>query len=283
MKKSKKIITWMDKLIIHLICPDQIGIIAKISSILHSSQVNILSIEQHVDNKIFYIRILADITSLKTKFTAFKKQIKDLNNQLNGSINLYNPNKKINVAILGTLESEPIYELLIKNRSKDLNCNFPIIISNHNKLKYIAEQFKIKYKKINNNNELISILRNNNIGLIILARYMQIIPDVIIDKYENKIINIHHGFLPAFKGANPYKQAAKKGVKLIGATAHYATKQLDEGPIIYQNVLRVSHTDNEERMKELGKEIERNVLHQAVKAHLDYKIITYNNKTIVFK
>jgi len=273
----------MDKLIIHLICPDQIGIIAKISSILHSSQVNILSIEQHVDNKIFYIRILADITSLKTKFTAFKKQIKDLNNQLNGSINLYNPNKKINVAILGTLESEPIYELLIKNRSKDLNCNFPIIISNHNKLKYIAEQFKIKYKKINNNNELISILRNNNIGLIILARYMQIIPDVIIDKYENKIINIHHGFLPAFKGANPYKQAAKKGVKLIGATAHYATKQLDEGPIIYQNVLRVSHTDNEERMKELGKEIERNVLHQAVKAHLDYKIITYNNKTIVFK
>ena len=112
---------------------------------------------------------------------------------------------------------------------------------------------------------------------------MQIIPSEIINQYKNRLINIHHSFLPAFKGANPYKQAANKGVKIIGATAHYATEELDEGPIIHQDVLRISHTDTEKQMKEWGRDIERVVLYKAVKAHLEYKIITYNNKTIVFK
>jgi len=275
----------MNEVIIHLICPDQKGIIAELTSTLYDANANILSIEQHVDNKDqkFYIRILSDLSSLKIHFDDLKNNLCLINSKLKGKINFYNPNIKINAAILGTIESEPIYELLIKNKSGNLNCVFPIIISNHNKLKYISEQFKIKYSKVDNNKKLLSILEENNIELIILARYMQIIPKTIIDRFKNKIINIHHGFLPAFKGANPYKQAAEKGVKLIGATAHYATEALDEGPIIHQDVVRVSHTDTEKSMKNLGKEIERSVLHKAVKAHLDYKIITYNNKTIVFK
>jgi len=272
-----------NKLIIQLICPDQKGIIAKLTSILYNSKANILSIEQHVDNKKFYIRVLADIGSLDSKIDSLNLKIEKLNDTLDGEINLFNPSKKINAAILGSNEPEPIYQLLIKNNSNELNCNFPLIISNHNKLKYISKQFNTEYIKINDDDDLLNALEKNNIELIILARYMQIIPNNIINKYKNKIINIHHSFLPAFKGSNPYKQAAKKGVKIIGATAHYATKDLDEGPIIYQDVLRVSHTDSEKQMKELGKDIERIVLYKAVKAHLDYKIITYDNKTIVFK
>tara|TARA_Y100000994_G_scaffold48155_1_gene37684 strand:- start:433 stop:1284 length:852 start_codon:yes stop_codon:yes gene_type:complete len=283
MKILKKIMKTNNQIIIHLICPDQKGIISKLTSILYKSNANILSIEQHVNANKFYIRVLADIKSLNIKFEDLKTEIKFLNDNLKGKFNLFDPEKKINVAILGTSESEPIYQLLIKKESKELNCNIPLIISNHNKLNFIAKQFNVKYKKINNNENLLNILEEHDIDLIILARYMQIIPSKIINKYKNKIINIHHSFLPAFKGANPYKQAANKGVKIIGATAHYATEELDEGPIIHQDVLRISHTDTEKQMKEWGRDIERVVLYKAVKAHLEYKIITYNNKTIVFK
>ena len=272
-----------NQIIIHLICPDQKGIISKLTAILYQSNANILSIEQHVDTNKFYIRVLADIKSLNVKFEELKKELNFLNNNLNGRFNLFNPEKKINIAILGTSESEPIYQLLIKKESNELNCNIPLIISNHNKLEFIAKQFDIQYKKINDNEKLSNVLEEHNIDLIILARYMQIIPSKIINQYKNKIINIHHSFLPAFKGANPYKQAANKGVKIIGATAHYATDELDEGPIIHQDVLRISHTDTEKKMKEWGRDIERVVLYKAVKAHLEYKIITYDNKTIVFK
>jgi len=283
MKILKKIMKTNNQLVIHLICPDQKGIISKLTTILYKAHANILSIEQHVDSNKFYIRVLADIKSLKVELENLKKEINLLNDDLDGRFNLFNPEKKMNVAILGTVESEPIYQLLIKNQSNELNCNIPIIISNHDKLNFIAKQFDIRYKKINNNKNLLSTLEQYNIDLIVLARYMQIIPSEIINQYKNRIINIHHSFLPAFKGANPYKQAANKGVKIIGATAHYATDELDEGPIIHQDVLRISHTDTEKQMKELGRDIERVVLYKAVKAHLEYKIITYNNKTIVFK
>ena len=283
MKILKKIMKTNNQLVIHLICPDQKGIISKLTTILYKAHANILSIEQYVDSNKFYIRVLADIKSLKVELENLKKEINLLNDDLDGRFNLFNPEKKMNVAILGTVESEPIYQLLIKNQSNELNCNIPIIISNHDKLNFIAKQFDIRYKKINNNKNLLSTLEQYNIDLIVLARYMQIIPSEIINQYKNRIINIHHSFLPAFKGANPYKQAANKGVKIIGATAHYATDELDEGPIIHQDVLRISHTDTEKQMKELGRDIERVVLYKAVKAHLEYKIITYNNKTIVFK
>ena len=283
MKILKKIMKTNNQLVIHLICPDQKGIISKLTTILYKAHANILSIEQHVDSNKFYIRVLADIKSLKVELENLKKEINLLNDELDGRFNLFNPEKKMNVAILGTVESEPIYQLLIKNKSNELNCNISLIISNHDKLNFIAKQFDIRYKKINNNENLLSTLEQCNIDLIVLARYMQIIPSEIINQYKNRIINIHHSFLPAFKGANPYKQAANKGVKIIGATAHYATDELDEGPIIHQDVLRISHTDTEKQMKELGRDIERVVLYKAVKAHLEYKIITYNNKTIVFK
>ena len=274
----------MKKIVIQLICPDQKGIIAQITSILFKSNINIISIEQHVDNNLkkFYMRILADLKS-NNNIEKLKNDLLSLNKKLKGDLNFYNPEHKINVAILGTKESEQIFDLLIKNKSGNLNCNFPLIISNHNSLSYIAKQFEIEYCKITSNNQLIKILKTKKIDLIVLARYMQIIPDNIIKKYKNRIINIHHSFLPAFKGANPYKQAYDKGVKIIGATAHYTTKELDEGPIIFQDVVKINHMHTINDMMKLGREIERNVLYKAVKAHLEYKIIVYNNKTIVFK
>jgi len=275
----------MNKIIIQLICPDQRGIIAQLTSCLYKSNANILSIEQHVDNKSekFYIRIESDLNELNCNIEDLEKELKNINSDLLGTINLYNPEKKLNVAIFCSNETEPVYDLLIKNKSNNLNCIFPIIISNHNKLKTIAEQFNVEYAVVGNNDEMLKILDDKKIDLIVLARYMQILPENIIRAYENKIINIHHSFLPAFKGANPYGQAATKGVKLIGATAHYATNDLDEGPIISQGAIPVSHTDSEKNMKQLGKEIEKNILYKAVKAHLEYRVIVYDNKTIVFK
>ncbi len=276
--------TIMNKIVIQLICPDQQGIIAQITSILYKCKINILSIEQHVDDneKKFYIRILADLKNSNINFNQLDEKISTLNNKLNGKLTFRDPNKKANVAILGTKESEPIYDLLIKKKAGDLNCNIPVIISNHNNLEIISKQFNIEYFKTNNNDKILQIFKKNKIDLIILARYMQIIPDDIIKHYKNKIINIHHGFLPAFKGANPYRQAYEKGVKIIGATAHYVTKELDEGPILYQDVVNINHKHSVDEMIQIGRGVERNVLYEAVKAHLNHKVIVFNNKTIVF-
>ena len=277
----------MQNLIIQLICPDQKGIIAQLTSILHESDNNILSIEQYVDkqNEKFYIRLFTETSEInRDDYTKLGK----LSKQLNGEISVFNANRKRNVAIMGSLEEEHIYDLLIKNKSNELNCNIPIIISNHDNLSIVANQFDINFQKIDIekkeiwHKQLIEILDNENIDLIVLARFMQIIPSSIINKYPNKIINIHHGFLPAFKGARPYRQAYNKGVKLIGATAHYVTDELDEGPIIYQDVININHKNSINDLIKLVREIEKNVLYRAIKAHLNHKIIVHENKTIVF-
>jgi len=271
----------MNKIIIQLICPDQIGIISRLTSILKKTNNNILSIQQHIDRQKenFYIRLSVDASS-EIKFP--DKELADLNNELKGKIRLLNSDKKYNVAILGTKESEPVYDLLIKNKSSELKCNFPVIISNHNNLSTVAKQFNVDYYTIDNNIQLLEALKSNNIDLIVLARYMQIIPDNIVELYQNKIINIHHGFLPAFKGAKPYHQAYDKGVKIVGATAHYVTDKLDEGPIIYQDTVQINHKHSINDIIQLGREIEKSVLYKAVKSHLDHKIIVYDNKTIIF-
>ena len=271
----------MNKKIIQLICPDQKGIISKLTSVLYKTNHNILSIQQHIDKEKekFYIRISIDVDS-KNKFP--EEKLFDLNKQLNGKMCLFNSDKKINVAILGTKETEPVYDLLIKNESSNLRCNFPILISNHRKLSSVAKQFNINFCKIDDNIQLSEALTKNKVDLIVLARYMQIIPDNIVKQYQNNIINIHHGFLPAFKGAKPYHQAYNKGVKIVGATAHYVTNKLDEGPIICQDTVQINHKHSINDIIQLGREIEKNVLYKAVKAHLDYKIIAYDNKTIIF-
>lgn len=277
----------MNKIIIQLICEDQLGIIAQLSSIILDSNSNILSIEQHVDkneNK-FYVRLLVDIEKINIDYNSLENKLFKINNKLGGEIKVFNAEKKLKVAIFATKEAEPVYDILIKNQSKELNCDIPVIISNHSELSNISGQFKINYEKIpskQNADKLEKILKDYSIDLIVLARFMQIIPSEIVDIYENRIINIHHGFLPAFKGAKAYHQALEKGVKMIGATSHYVIDKLDEGPIISQDVIPIDHTFSINQIIESGRQIEKNVLYKAVKAHIEHKIIVYNNKTIVF-
>ena len=277
----------MNKIIIQLICEDQLGIIAQLSSIILDSNSNILSIEQHVDkneNK-FYVRLLVDIEKINIDYNSLENKLFKINNKLGGEIKVFNAEKKLKVAIFATKEAEPVYDILIKNQSKELNCDIPVIISNHSELSNISGQFKINYEKIpskQNADKLGKILKDYSIDLIVLARFMQIIPSEIVDMYENRIINIHHGFLPAFKGAKAYHQALEKGVKMIGATSHYVINKLDEGPIISQDVIPIDHTFSINQIIESGRQIEKNVLYKAVKAHIEHKIIVYNNKTIVF-
>lgn len=277
----------MNKIIIQLICEDQLGIIAQLSSIILDSNSNILSIEQHVDkneNK-FYVRLLVDIEKINIDYNSLENKLFKINNKLGGEIKVFNAEKKLKVAIFATKEAEPVYDILIKNQSKELNCDIPVIISNHSELSNISSQFKINYEKIpskQNADKLEKILKDYSIDLIVLARFMQIIPSEIVDIYENRIINIHHGFLPAFKGAKAYHQALEKGVKMIGATSHYVIDKLDEGPIISQDVIPIDHTFSINQIIESGRQIEKNVLYKAVKAHIEHKIIVYNNKTIVF-
>tara|TARA_X000001036_G_scaffold235481_1_gene219765 strand:- start:7124 stop:7942 length:819 start_codon:yes stop_codon:yes gene_type:complete len=271
----------MQNIIIQLICPDQKGIIAQLTSILYESNNNILSIEQYVDqeNKKFYIRILTENNGINREYYT---NLGALSKKLNGELSIFNANRKRNVAIMCSIEQEHVYDLLIKHKSNQLNCNVPIIISNHDNIGDVAEQFDINFKKINTCDGLGSILQENKIDVVVLARFMQLIPSDIVNKYPNKIINIHHGFLPAFKGARPYRQAYNKGVKLIGATSHYVTEELDEGPIICQDVIHINHKHSITELSKLGREIEKTVLYKAVKSHLEHKIIVHDNKTIIF-
>ena len=208
--------------------------------------------------------------------------------QFNWSVNY--GDKKQNVAIMVSHTSHNLYDLLERYKEGRLNCNVKMIISNHDKLRHIAEMFDLPYyylpitkeTKTKQETQVIDLLDSNKIDLVIMARYMQILSSDFINTYKEKIINIHHSFLPAFQGANPYKRAYERGVKIIGATAHYATADLDEGPIIEQGVERISHDGTPAYLKKIGAEIETLVLAKAVNYHLNNQIIVDENKTVVF-
>jgi formyltetrahydrofolate deformylase len=208
--------------------------------------------------------------------------------KISGISKVFTKEKKQNLAILVTKESLPLYDILIKNQTEEINSNIKIIISNHKTLEPIANQFDIDFMYLDVENKttsskvLMRALDKNNINLVILARYMQIIPETIVKKFKGKMINIHHGFLPAFKGDRPYHKAWKRGVKIIGATAHYVTAQLDEGPIISQDVVQVDHHHSIKELIDSGRNLERNVLVNAIKAHLDHRVMIHGKRTIVF-
>ena len=200
-------------------------------------------------------------------------------------------NSKQRLAIFVSNLSHCIYDILSRARSGEWNIEVPLIISNHEKLRHIGEEFNIPYyclpitaeNKLEQEAEILKLLHDNNIDLVILARYMQVVSDSFIKSYPNKIINIHHSFLPAFPGAKPYESAYARGVKLIGATSHYVTTELDAGPIIAQGVSEVTHKDSVENMKRKGLDLEKIVLSKAIWSHIQHKTLVYNNRTIVFE
>jgi len=280
----------MKKMVIHITSPDQKGIVSSYTQMLASMRVNILNLEQHVepDDSLFFMRILAEADD-NFKCSSLEESLDTIDKQFSASSVIYDTDKKLNLAILVTHESLPLYDILIKNKTSEINSNLKIIVSNHDSLSSIAEQFEVNFKLIDinsdkdkGNKQLKDILDENSIDLVILARYMQIIPSDIVDRFKGRMINIHHGFLPAFKGGNPYRQAWERGVKIIGATAHYVTEHLDEGPIISQDVVPVTHHHSIDEMIDSGRNLERNVLINAIKAHLEYRVIIHGQRTIIF-
>ena len=281
----------MNEIVLHVICPDKKGVIAQFTQILFDSESNILTLEQHVDPEdgYFFMRIHADVKLVNNNYTYLEKKLNKLTKKLNGTLKLFDFTEKINIAILCTKESQPIVDLFLKKRSGELNCNIPIVISNHNNLRDLSETFGAKYIfcPIDNNRGkqekiILNELNVNNINLVVLARYMQILSPYFLKKCNSDIINIHHGFLPAFKGGSPYRQAWEKGVKMIGATAHYVTEELDAGPIISQDTESVTHQFSVSQLAETGRDIERRVLFSAVKAQVEYRILLHGERTIIF-
>ena len=273
-------------------CPDQKGLVAKITTFFYEKGFNILSCQQYAnaigDTYFMRIRLNAAGTNISKKALEnnFIKLAAPL--KLDWSVNY--GDKKQNMAIMVSHTSHNLYDLLERQKEGLLDCNITMVISNHDKLRHIAEMFKVPFyclpvtketKKVQEA-QVIELLDANKVDLVIMARYMQILSSDFINHYPERIINIHHSFLPAFQGANPYKKAYERGVKLIGATAHYATEDLDEGPIIEQDVEPVTHESTPTTLKRIGADIERLVLARAVKNHLNNQIIVSGNRAIVF-
>jgi len=282
----------MRDLILQINCPDQRGIIAQFTGILYDHGANVLNLEQHVepDEKLFFMRIHADLSNMEISEAALYEILMEQVKKMNAKIQFYYPENLQKVAIFVTKEAAPLYDLLIKHQSDELACEIPCIISNHQDLENTARQFKIPFYYLpissetkDNQEKLVrNLLKKEKIDLLVLARYMQILSSEFVSDYHGKIINIHHGFLPAFKGKSPYRQAWERGVKMIGATAHYVTADLDEGPIIEQDVVSVNHQHSVQEMIQAGRDIERSVLTSAVKAHLQHRIILDGQRTLIF-
>lgn len=273
-------------------CPDQKGLVAKITTFFYEKGFNILSCQQYANaiEDSYFMRIRLNAAGTNISKEALENNFLELAAPLKLDWSVNYGDKKQNMAILVSHTSHNLYDLLERQKEGLLDCNITMVISNHDKLRHIAEMFKVPFyylpvtketKKVQEA-QVIELLDANKVDLVIMARYMQILSSDFINHYPERIINIHHSFLPAFQGANPYKKAYERGVKLIGATAHYATEDLDEGPIIEQDVEPVTHESTPTTLKRIGADIERLVLARAVKNHLNNQIIVSGNRAIVF-
>jgi formyltetrahydrofolate deformylase len=274
-------------------CPDKKGIIAAVTNFIHQQNGNIVYIDQYVDRNLgaFFMRVVVEGAFDNSKYTQLKAAfIASLGQTFQLNCSFYLEEKLPKLAVFVSKYDHCLYDILSQQRSGKLTCTIPFICSNHPDLQFIAEQFNIpffhipvcKENKAAAEQKQLEILKQFEIDCIVLARYMQIITSKIIDAYPHKIINIHHSFLPAFPGAKPYHSAFDRGVKIIGTTSHYVTEELDAGPIIEQDVIRVSHEHEVKDFIAKGQDLERVVLLRALKLHCERKIMVYGNKTVVF-
>ena len=274
-------------------CPDKPGIVSVLSTFLHNHESNIIEWSQHStdpENGIFFIRIEFHCENLVEKSTQIERDFKEIAALHSMDYQLTYGNERMRSAIFVSREPHCLMELLWEWQNGDLDTDIVVVISNHEVARPLVEALGIPFHYIPANKEIrkqveaeqIRLMEAYDVDLLILARYMQILTPDFVSHFENRIINIHHSFLPAFIGAGPYERAHERGVKLIGATSHYVTNDLDEGPIIEQDVERVDHRDDVVDLKKLGRQIERRVLAKGVKWHLENRIIVEGNKTIVF-
>ena len=279
------------KLLLH--CPDKPGILAEVTDFITVNKGNIIYLDQYVDHveNIFFMRIEWELKN----FLIPQEKIEDYFATLYAQkyemfFRLYFSDTKPRMAIFVSKMSHCLFDLLARYTAGEWNVEIPLIISNHPDLQHVAERFGIpfylfpitKETKEEQERKEMELLAKHKITFIVLARYMQVISEQMINAYPNKIINIHHSFLPAFVGAKPYHAAFQRGVKIIGATSHYVTTELDAGPIIEQDVVRITHKDSIEDLVNKGKDLEKIVLSRAVQKHIERKILAYKNKTVIF-
>ncbi|OYX83053.1 MAG: formyltetrahydrofolate deformylase [Flavobacteriales bacterium 32-34-25] len=283
----------MKKITILIHCEDQKAIISSVTNYIAGIEGNIIYLDQHVDanENVFFMRLECEFESQNWDLELIKKDFQtNLADKFNMSWEIYTQEYKPRMALFISKYDHCLYDLLGRYSAGELPLEIPLIISNHEDLKGVAERFDIPFHHVPFNKNIkdegekqqIALLKEYNINFIVLARYMQIITPKLIELYKNKIINIHHSFLPAFPGAKPYHSAFARGVKIIGATSHYVTEELDEGPIIEQDITRVSHSHSIEDFIVKGRDLERSVLAKAVKLHAERKTMVYNNKTVIF-
>lgn len=273
-------------------CPDGPGIVAAVSQFLNQHGANIVQSDQYTMDPaggMFFMRVEFDLPELEAKLPQLKQEFEEVASKFTMNWQIFNASRKKRLAIFVSKEDHCLVELLWQWQAGDLDAEIAMVVSNHLDMKEYVESFDIPYHhipvtpdtKAEAERKQLEVV-GNDVDVIILARYMQIISPSFIDHYRNRIINIHHSFLPAFIGGNPYAQAYKRGVKIIGATAHYVTEELDGGPIIEQDVQRVSHRDDVSELKRIGRTIERVVLARGVKWHIEDRILVHDNKTVVF-
>lgn len=271
---------------------DRKGILAEVSGFFSKNNFNVIKSQTYSDliDGQYFMRIRIDLSDMQITCKKFEEDFAELAKRLNLNYTIHYTSNVQKMAIMVSKTSHCLYDLLMHHSEGELDCEIPLIISNHPDLEVVADRFRIPYycfpvngtNKAEQEAQILDLLKKHHIDLVVMARYMQVLSDNFISNYPNKIINIHHAFLPAFQGGNPYQRAWERGVKMIGATAHYATKDLDEGPIIEQDVERINHENTPEELRAIGKDIERRVLTRAVTEHLEHRIILSGLRTIVF-
>ena len=282
----------MNHAILLISCRDQKGITAAVTNFIFQNQGNIIHADQHIDEQsnTFFMRIEWSLDGFKLKREDIKGAFDVIARPFSMVWVLSFSDQKTRVAIFVSKHLHCLYDLLYRHKTGQLFCDIELLISNHPDASQVARDFGIRFSefnvehhnKIEQEQKQIELLKSLKIDLVILARYHQILTKQFVDRFPLQIINIHHSFLPAFAGSNPYLQAYQKGVKVIGATSHYVTEGLDDGPIIAQDTVGVSHRDSLEDLKRKGEDLEKIVLSRAVRWHLERKILCYGNKTVVF-
>jgi len=281
----------MSKYVLKASCPDSRGIVAAVTTMMAANDANLLDLTQHTASDI-------DIFMLKTLFEApnpfdrklFEKAFGITADKFGMTWELYDTNRDERVAILVSKTNHCLWELLLKHQDGEIDCEIPLIISNHIDNREVAEQFKIPFQHIDYEpgkaaaeERIQQLLMDYEINLVVMARFMQILSPAFTRRWKNRVINIHHGFLPSFTGAKPYHQAWHKGVKIIGATAHFANELLDMGPIIAQEVIHVSDLSSINHLVQIGKDVERRTLVHALKLYLSHSIFVHRNRTFILR
>jgi formyltetrahydrofolate deformylase len=282
----------ISKAVLLFSCPDARGIVAEVSQFIFTYSGNIVHSSQHNDAETgtFFMRVEWDLGEFQLARDQIGPSFEALARRFRMDWMLKFSDRRTRVAIFVSKYDHCLFDLLLRNKERELDAEIALIVSNHENLKHIADWFGIpfywfpvtKENKHEVEKQEIELLQREEIDLVVLARYMQILTEQFVDAFPNRIINIHHSFLPAFVGARPYHQAFERGVKIIGATSHYVTARLDEGPIIEQDVTRITHRDSIQDLVSKGRNLERLVLSRAVELHLEHRVLVYRNKTVVF-